>query len=254
LTVKQDDTKIIIQKIRWFIIPAVIYSLLIYFEIIPDILNSRYDGIFAFGRNANSSIFFEADYAGITAAIIAINSRNLSITFYSLGVNVIADYLYGTVSIIGNFFEGILRNNFYKIGAGLFVFIIPWVLYNLGPIFFEQRYYIWYSYLNNIDLLKIYNPQIIQNLIHSDLASSPWGLSGLNLHNGLFESISYKGILYTLISIILIIIAFLKSKEDTILILFFIGLFQMFSISLGGLSFPSLVFSFLIIEKIKYAY
>lgn len=253
LVVQKNDTKKMIKKVEWFMYPAILYSLCIYFGITPDVLNTEYEKMYAFGRNANSSIFFEADYAGITAAIIAIYSKRVSTSFSSLGVNFIADYFFGTLAIIGNLFKKILKFSFLKFLAALFVVFTPWALYYLGPIFFEQRYFIWYSYLNNVDLLAIYKPDNIKDLIYTDLTQSPWGLKGLNLHNGFFESISYKGIIYTLFSIILIFKAFFKSKKDIFLILFFIGLYQMFSISLGGLSFPSLVFSFLIIEKLKYA-
>ena len=137
--------------------------------------------------------------------------------------------------------------------AALFVVFTPWALYYLGPIFFEQRYFIWYSYLNNVDLLAIYKPDNIKDLIYTDLTQSPWGLKGLNLHNGFFESISYKGIIYTLFSIILIFKAFFKSKKDIFLILFLLGYIKCFRFLLGDYPSASLVFSFLIIEKLKYA-
>ena len=64
--------------------PAILYSLCIYFGITPDVLNTEYEKMYAFGRNANSSIFFEADYAGITAAIIAIYSKGFQQAFHHL--------------------------------------------------------------------------------------------------------------------------------------------------------------------------
>lgn len=249
LVVERNDFLTLMRIVKRIGVPLVLLMLLDGFvvDFIPNNHAIEMDRLL--GVVPSTGLFYELDYAGIFNLLL----------FYLMPL------IWLPISLAGILLSGFktsipfvlmrlvqFKHLLLKYLATFSVLLMPWVLYSLGPLVFEQRYYIWKSVINYLWGLRVYRRHEVETILSQGLVDSPWGFSGLNLHSGLFESLLYRGLPYTLISAILIFMAIRNSSSfEFRIILVFLGLIQMFSLSFGGTGFPSLFFTVIVIVNLR---
>ena len=134
---------------------------------------------------------------------------------------------------------------------GFFVFLtLLLVLYQFGPIFLEQRFFIWASFISFYDIKNIYDAETLALGIFNGMAESNWGQMD-NLHSGVFDTFGLRGAVNGVFLLILYVVSLYRAHHSILPLLFFmICLSFMMSLSTGGLNSLSLFFSVLLVSTI----
>lgn len=219
------------------------------YPIIP--IGRVYENIYFLGKKVNSGLFFELNYSAMVTIISAFYVYGhqkikllmiLAFTFFLFTFRVsllIAPlvFLYQSRALIITFFISL-------------VLLLIYIFSNYG-VFLEQRFFIWTSFIENYEF-KIERIESFQNKMTKIMNDSPWGYSGLNLHNGFFESLISRGLISTTILYFYIIVIFFRTKSSNELILASCLILTIFmSLSVGGLNFLSIMFTLEIFKNIN---
>lgn len=249
IVVQPQDLRILYKVLKYLGIPLILIMLIdgYFWNFIPNNHAARMDQLL--GVVPSRGLFYEFDYSGI-----------FNLLLFMVMPYVWAPFAFGTILLSG--FKTSLpflvikplkfTSMFLRVCATVSVIAMPWILYFLGPIFFEQRYFIWKGVIPKLLGWELFTRNDVQDILLSSLIDSPWGLSGLNLHSGMFESILYRGLPYSVVALLLVFRSIRNSSAlDFKMLLIFIGIVQMFSLSLGGTGLPSLLFTILVIVNLN---
>lgn len=217
-------------------------------QIIP--LGQVYQTTYFLERNVNTGIFFELNYSAmftIASAFYLYNDNKIKL----IAILLFAYCFYtfrSSIFFVPFLFMGNVKA-FNKLYFVILVLLFLYIYDNYGFLL-EQRYYIWKSFFYTYDF-QIEKLSDFQNRMKEIMEQSPWGYSGLNLHNGIFESFIARGFYSTIIIYGYIVIILFNSvdvfKQKVISVFLILSIFM--SLAVGGLNILSLLFTILIFNR-----
>lgn len=248
LVARQSDAFTLIRYVRYLLYVNFFITLMVFVGILPSFFASAiYKNILLFGLPINSGVVFEANYSGIVMGLLVFLSER-KVRHYVVAIGSMMLFTFRT-GFIAPIIDIVARYNSRILLHGiLFSWVVLLVvLYNYMPFALEQRWFIWTSFFDFYEPAKMYSKEAVESFMAFGMQDSPWGESGLNLHSGIFESLLYKGLYYTALSGILIMFGLLSLPKSHLgLLIYFMVISTVFSVSLGGLNLTSMVFSFIV--------
>lgn len=248
LVARQNDAFTLIRYVRYLLYVNFLISLMVFVGILPSSFASKiYEKILLFGVPINSGVVFEANYSGIVMGLLVfLSERKVRHYVVTIGSMMLFTFRTGFIApiidTVAYFNSRLLLHGILFSWVAMLV-----VLYNYTPFLLEQRWFIWSSFFDFYEPAKMYSKEVVESFMAFGMQDSPWGESGLNLHSGIFESLLYKGLYYTALSGLLMVFGLLSlPKAHLGLLIYFMVISTVFSVSLGGLNFTSMVFSFIV--------
>ena len=254
LIVKKSDVALFLSALKPIAFFNILITIILFISQIKLPIGRTYDYIYLFGREVNTGIIFELNYAAMFALVFTFGVRLQTFrTMIAALSAALYTFRFGWVMPIINL-SPMLRilhrvNTVWVFGFFAFLALL-FFLFQFGPIFLEQRFFIWASFIGFYEAQTIYSAEQLASKVFDGMVDSNWGQMD-NLHSGVLDTFGLRGSLNGLFLFILYVISLYRAHHSVLPLLFFmICLSFMMSLSTGGLNSLSLFFSILISSTI----
>lgn len=254
--VKKSDVATFLSVLKPLAFINIILTICLFVLQLKLPIGRTYDYIYLLGREVNTGVIFELNYAAMFALVFTFGVRLLTSRMVAAAlISTLYTFRFGWVVLIINLSPAL--RIFHRLNViwvlGFFVFLILLlILFQFGPIFLEQRFFIWASFIGFYDIKNIYDAETLALEVFNGMAESNWGQMD-NLHSGVLDTFGLRGVVNGVFLFILYVISLYRAHHSILPLLFFmICLSFMMSLSTGGLNSLSLFFSVLLVSIIVY--